>query len=107
MRADERAGARTSQDRLNKCRKSEPSGSFYTRTKVGKLLRSVSEEIMRVLKLQFLLLSVPLLLAIAASAAAQGVIVPGPCNRCPELPRPVALPRSLPIKSIKIDTKIA
>lgn len=42
----------------------------------------------------------------AASAAAQGVIVPGPCNRCPERPRPIPLPRSLPIKSIKIDTKI-
>jgi Ca-activated chloride channel family protein len=42
----------------------------------------------------------------AASAAAQGMIVPGPCNRCPMPPRPVPLPRSLPIKSIKIDTKI-
>ena len=41
-----------------------------------------------------------------ASAAAQGVIVPGPCNRCPERPRPIPLPRALPIKSIKIDTKI-
>lgn len=38
--------------------------------------------------------------------AAQGVIVPGPCERCPRPPRPVTLPRSLPIKSIKIDTKI-
>lgn len=43
----------------------------------------------------------------AAGASAQGVIVPGPCNRCPERPRPIALPRSLPIKSIKIDTKIS
>src|SRR5258708_1680631 len=42
-----------------------------------------------------------------ASAAAQGVIVPGPCTRCPERTRPLPLPRSLPIKSIKIDTKIA
>jgi Ca-activated chloride channel family protein len=42
----------------------------------------------------------------AVSASAQGVIVPGPCERCPG-PRPVNLPRSLPIKSIKIDTKIA
>jgi len=41
-----------------------------------------------------------------ASAAAQGVIVPGPCTRCPERTRPIPLPRSLPIKSIKIDTKI-
>ena len=40
-----------------------------------------------------------------ASAAAQGVIVPGPCTRCPERPR-IPLPRALPIKSIKIDTKI-
>jgi len=62
---------------------------------------------MRVLKLRFLLLSVSLLLAIAASAAAQGMIVPGPCNRCPVPPRPVSLPRALPIKSIKIDTKIS
>ena len=62
---------------------------------------------MRVLKLRLLPLSVSLLFAIAASAAAQGVIVPGPCNRCPMPPRPVPLPRSLPIKSIKIDTKIS
>src|SRR5438067_6609014 len=39
-------------------------------------------------------------------ARAQGIIVPGPCTRCPERPRPIQLPRSLPIKSIKIDTKI-
>src|SRR6266496_3388005 len=39
-------------------------------------------------------------------ASGQGVIVPGPCGRCPIPPRPVTLPRSLPIKSIKIDTKI-
>ena len=40
---------------------------------------------------------------------AQGVIVPGPCLRCPRLPRPlppVTLPRTLPIKSINISTKI-
>lgn len=42
----------------------------------------------------------------AVSVAAQGVIVPGPCNRCPSPQRPIPLPRSLPIKSIKIDTKI-
>jgi Ca-activated chloride channel family protein len=36
----------------------------------------------------------------------QGVIVPGPCRRCPTPPPPVQLPRALPIKSIKIDTKI-
>ena len=42
-------------------------------------------------------------------ANAQGIIVPGPCGRCPRPPRPlppVTLPRTLPIKSIKIDTKI-
>ncbi|HEX5875006.1 MAG TPA: VIT and VWA domain-containing protein [Pyrinomonadaceae bacterium] len=45
----------------------------------------------------------------ATMANAQGVIVPGPCRRCPEIPRtiPVPLPRALPIKSIKIDTKIS
>jgi Ca-activated chloride channel family protein len=49
-------------------------------------------------------------LGFTAAAAAQGVIVPGPCRRCPtppvgELPR--NLPRALPVKSIKIDTKIS
>src|SRR5215212_9498805 len=43
---------------------------------------------------------------LATVANAQGVIVPGPCRRCPD-PRPVPLPRALPIKSIKIDTKIS
>jgi Ca-activated chloride channel family protein len=45
----------------------------------------------------------------AMVANAQGVIVPGPCRRCPEIgrPIPVPLPRALPIKSIKIDTKIS
>jgi Ca-activated chloride channel homolog len=52
----------------------------------------------------FLMLSI--CLGLAAVASAQGVIVPGPCRRCPD-PRPVPLPRSLPIKSIKIDTKIS
>ncbi len=47
-----------------------------------------------------------LLLSVASVASAQGVIVPGPCNRCPD-PRPGPLPRALPIKSIKIDTKIS
>ncbi|MDT5262369.1 MAG: Ca-activated chloride channel [Acidobacteriota bacterium] len=47
------------------------------------------------------------LLALAtATADAQGVIVPGPCGRCPVRPSPGPLPRSLPVKSIKIDTKI-
>src|SRR6266496_5353230 len=39
-------------------------------------------------------------------ASGQGVIVPGPCGRCPIPPRPVTLPRALPIKSIKLETKI-
>ncbi|HVF55841.1 MAG TPA: VIT and VWA domain-containing protein [Pyrinomonadaceae bacterium] len=47
------------------------------------------------------------LVCVGASARAQGVIVPRPCVRCPVPPRPVPLPRALPIKSIKIDTKIA
>jgi len=59
------------------------------------------------LKLRVMLLSISVLFLTAVSAAAQGVIVPGPCNRCPERPRPITLPRSLPIKSIKIDTKIS
>ena len=43
----------------------------------------------------------------SAVAQAQGIIVPGPCQRCPDLPRPINLPRSLPIKSIKIEAKIS
>ena len=51
--------------------------------------------------------SLLLLFLISAAASAQGVIVPGPCGRCPgERPIHINLPRSLPIKSIKIDTKI-
>jgi Ca-activated chloride channel family protein len=54
----------------------------------------------------FLLISV--FSAFAAIANAQGIIVPGPCRRCPDIPRPLPpLPRSLPIKSIKIDTTIS
>ena len=43
------------------------------------------------------------------SARAQGVIVPRPCDRRPCMPRPipVRLPPSLPVKSIKVETKIA
>ncbi len=61
---------------------------------------------MTIPRLRILLLSVVVLLSAAAGVFAQGVIVPGPCERCPRPPRPVTLPRSLPIKSIKIDTKI-
>jgi len=50
-------------------------------------------------------------LGITSIASAQGVIVPGPCRRCPTPPiverPPVNLPRALPVKSIKIDTKIS
>src|SRR5689334_18928233 len=56
----------------------------------------------------FLLLSI--CLAFSSLAAAQGVIVPGPCRRCPTPPIndwPARMPRSLPIRSIKIDTKIS
>ncbi|HKB64437.1 MAG TPA: VIT and VWA domain-containing protein [Pyrinomonadaceae bacterium] len=62
---------------------------------------------MKVLKLRLLLLSISVLFSIVTTAAAQGVIVPGPCERCPRPPRPITLPRSLPIKSIKIETKIS
>jgi Ca-activated chloride channel family protein len=50
-----------------------------------------------------------LLLMAAASIVgqAQGVIVPRPCDRCPRPPQPVTLPRALPVKSIKLDTKIS
>ncbi|HEV7396561.1 MAG TPA: VIT and VWA domain-containing protein [Pyrinomonadaceae bacterium] len=47
-----------------------------------------------------------LLVFCAIAGQGQGIIVPGPCNRCPMPPRPITLPRALPIKSIKIDTKI-
>ena len=50
------------------------------------------------------------LAAAVVTASAQGIIVPGPCRRCPppirEMP-PITLPRSLPVKSIKIDTRIS
>lgn len=55
-----------------------------------------------------LLVMLFLLGGLSAVTSAQGVIVPGPCRRCPEMPRPIQpLPRALPIKSIKIDTKIS
>ena len=49
-------------------------------------------------------------LGISSAVSAQGVIVPGPCRRCPGPPivrPPDNLPRALPVKSIKIDTKIS
>ena len=54
-----------------------------------------------------LLLMFSVFSGLATVASAQGIIVPGPCRRCPD-PRPSSsLPRALPIKSIKIDTKIS
>ena len=53
-----------------------------------------------------LVLLIGFLIGLSGVAAAQGVIIPGPCRRCPDRP-PVPLPRALPIKSIKIDTKIS
>src|ERR687894_611217 len=57
------------------------------------------------------LLTFGLLTILSAGAAeparAQGIIVPRPCERSPRPPRPVPqLPPALPIKSIKIDTKV-
>lgn len=50
---------------------------------------------------------VSFLFLLATNTLAQGVIVPGPCQRCPDTPRiPQVLPRSLPVKSIKIDVRI-
>ncbi|HYN85083.1 MAG TPA: VIT and VWA domain-containing protein [Pyrinomonadaceae bacterium] len=57
-----------------------------------------------------LVLAAFVVLLAAAGAQAQGVIVPGPCRRCPPrppLPRPVPLPNALPVKSVKIETRIA
>lgn len=53
-----------------------------------------------------LLLMFSVCFALATIASGQGVIVPGPCRRCPDGPQ-VVLPRALPIQSIKIDTKIS
>lgn len=56
-----------------------------------------------------LLVFVSICVGTTSVASAQGVIVPGPCHRCPTRPErpPVNLPRALPVKSIKIDTKIS
>ncbi|MEO6390286.1 MAG: VIT and VWA domain-containing protein [Pyrinomonadaceae bacterium] len=61
---------------------------------------------MRFNKLTVLLLLTIGIFVGAVGIQAQGPIVPRECERCPRPPRPVTLPRSLPIKSIKIDTKI-
>lgn len=62
---------------------------------------------MRTLRASTYLIFFLLLLAFVPSVGAQGVIVPGPCERCPRPPRPITLPPALPIKSIKIETKIS
>ena len=69
---------------------------------------------MKVSKIRLLLPSISFLFltmfVFAGGVSAQGVIVPGPCHRCPRPPRPIppiTLPRALPVKSIKIDTKIS
>jgi Ca-activated chloride channel family protein len=63
---------------------------------------------MRTQTITRVLLTFSIFCAFATIASAQGVIVPGPCRRCPGPdPRPIPLPRALPIKSIKIDTKIS
>src|SRR5258705_1151454 len=56
-----------------------------------------------------LLLLVSICAVFSGVAWGQGLIVPGPCQRCPPPTRPIppiTMPRALPIKSIKIDTKI-
>jgi Ca-activated chloride channel homolog len=57
--------------------------------------------------LLFLVVGLLLFAFVTATADAQGVIVPGPCARCPAPPRPITLPRSLPVKSIKIVAEIS
>ena len=48
-----------------------------------------------------------LLCALNVAVSAQGVIVPRPCEDCPRPPRAAAaLPPALPVKSIKLKTKI-
>jgi Ca-activated chloride channel family protein len=55
-----------------------------------------------------LCLNVLIFFALAAGATrAQGIIVPRPCETCPRPPRPPQLPPALPVKSIKLDTKIS
>jgi Ca-activated chloride channel family protein len=96
----------TSQDRQDEAPDARKIGKGVLQNRQGVNLREqFSEEIMKPLSIRILLLSVSMLLLVAASAPAQGVIVPGECDRCPG-PRHQVLPRSLPIKSIKIDTKI-
>ena len=59
-------------------------------------------------KFMRILLLFSMVFGLATLANGQGIIVPGPCQRCPDLPRPMpVLPRALPIKSIKLTTSIS
>jgi Ca-activated chloride channel family protein len=58
------------------------------------------------MRMKFWVSALALIFLTALGTQGQGMIVPGPCNRCPMPPRPITLPRALPIKSIKIETKI-
>lgn len=58
------------------------------------------------MRMKFWVSALALIFLTALGAQGQGMIVPEPCHRCPTPPRPITLPRALPIKSIKIETKI-
>ncbi|MDX6270980.1 MAG: Ca-activated chloride channel [Acidobacteriota bacterium] len=57
-------------------------------------------------RLCFSLLMFYIIAAAADTTYAQGIIVPRPCETCPRPPRPPQLPPALPVKSIKLDTRI-
>lgn len=63
---------------------------------------------MKTNKIRFLMLLMFLVMSAVSvrQVQAQGMIVPGPCRRCPRPVPPPQMPRALPIKSIKIETKI-
>lgn len=46
------------------------------------------------------------ILLLASAGFGQGIIIPRPCDLRPCVPRPVPVPNVLPVKSIKLDTKI-
>jgi uncharacterized protein YegL len=71
------------------------------------VIKALKESVMRHKRVSIGLTFILLLVATAATVIAQGVIVPGPCRRCPTPPVSVTLPRALPVKSINIDTKIS
>lgn len=57
---------------------------------------------MKTNKIWFLMLLMFLLISAGSvrKVQAQGMIVPGPCRRCPRPVPPPQMPRALPIKSI-------